>query len=164
MILAEDGHGFRPRLRRASLLLFATCQPEKETDVEYNTHRCGCGGRQADQGQVGIWLNAHYIGHGQTDQKGLNHALNHNPDGLVVSVEVAYHAKQGGCKDGLRCEAFEVGVTVGDNGGIRCEDTGKGISLEPHQHKDGTAEHQTNDDTGIHGSFCPFLVSGSYVL
>lgn len=76
-----------------------------EDDIDHNTkYRCNrcC---KSDLRQAGIRLDTHIIGQRQADKQGLDQSLYHNPQRLVMSIEISDHAKQHRCYDGLQCEA-----------------------------------------------------------
>lgn len=65
-------------------------------------HRC-C---QTDLCQAGVWLDTHEVSEGETDAEGLDQTLEHNPEGFVVTVEVADHAEQNSGDDGFGRKAL----------------------------------------------------------
>ena len=109
-------------------LIFVPFEPQEKADIEQNAHcsRGGCG--QTDHRQAGIGLDAHNIRHGKTYQQSLHKSLCHDPENLVVAIEVAHHAEQDGSGDGFGCKALEVGVAVGNDSGICRKETGENIS------------------------------------
>lgn len=79
-----------------------------ESHIQNDPDHGGYRGGKADPGQAGVGLNAHEIRHGKADEKGLDQPLDHDPKGLLVSVEVTDHTEQDGGGDGLRGETFQV--------------------------------------------------------
>ena len=137
---------------------------EEEADIQHDAHS-GRGGRgQTDHGQAGVRLDAHDVSHGQADQEGLHKALHHDPDGLVVAVEVAHHAEQHRCDDRLRRKTAQIGEGIHNDGGVCSEDAGQQIALEPHQRKHRTAEDQTDGNAGEQSLPGPLFVAGADIL
>ena len=91
---------------------------QKESDVQNDSH-CGryrcC---KTDLCQAGIRLDTHKVRHWKSYQKRLDQALDHNPYGLVVSVEIAYHTEQNSRYQCLRSKPLQIIKALLDNAGI----------------------------------------------
>lgn len=94
---------------------------EVEADVQHDSDGGGRRGGQTDHSQARIGLDAHEVGHGQAYQQGLHQTLHHDPDSLVVAVEITHHAEQHSSGDGLWREAFQIGESVCDHGLSGCQ-------------------------------------------
>lgn len=81
-------------------------QIQIKSNIQYDSDKRGNRGSETDHGQAGIWLDTHYVCKRQADQKRLDESLHHNPESLVVAVEVADHAEKDGGHDCLRREAL----------------------------------------------------------
>ena len=107
-----------------------------EDDADEGRYRRG----KADHGQAGVGAAAHEIGHRQADAEGLYKALGHDPDRLVVAIEIADHAEEHGRKDGLGREAFKILEALLDDIGIGREYPGQQVAAEHYEGKDGNTE------------------------
>ena len=94
---------------------------EVEADVQHDSDGGGRRGGQTDHSQARIGLDAHEVGHGQAYQQGLHQTLHHDPDSLVVAVEITHHAEQHSSGDGLWREAFQIGESVCEHGAAKGE-------------------------------------------
>ena len=85
---------------------FFLVQVEIKSNVQQDADSCGnrCG--KSDPCQAGVWLDTHEVSEGETDAEGLDQTLEHNPEGFVVTVEVADHAEQNSGDDGFGRKAL----------------------------------------------------------
>ena len=121
-------------------------------------------GSETDLGQAGVGLDTHEVGQRQADQKSLDQALGHNPDGLVVSVEITYHTEKNRRHKGLQSETLQIIIAILDNGCLRGEKACQHIALQHDECEDQAADGETHADTGKHGLFRTFCLSCSHVL
>ena len=137
---------------------------EIEPNVQNDAHDGGDRRGQANLGQAGVGLDAHKIRQGQAHQKGLDEALHHDPQGLIVAVEVAHHTEQDGGHDGLRREALQVLKALLHDLCVGREDTGQQIALEQDEHEHNAPEGQADANPRQHGLFGPRLLARAHVL
>ena len=98
-----------------------------------------------DLRQAGIRLDTHIIGQRQADKQGLDQSLYHNPQRLVMSIEISDHAKQHRCYDGLQCEAPQIIISFLNNDSISCKDSCQKISFKHYKDKYDTCLLYTSD-------------------
>ena len=125
---------------------------------------CGDHCSPIDLRQAGIRLDTHIIGQRQADKQGLDQSLYHNPQRLVMSIEISDHAKQHRCYDGLQCEAPQIIISFLNNDSISCKDSCQKISFKHYKDKYDTSDHEANTNSGIHCFLRPLLISGSHIL
>ena len=97
---------------------FHTGKVQKESNVQNDSH---CGRYRCCKTylcQAGIRLDTHKVRHWKSYQKRLDQALDHNPYGLVVSVEIAYHTEQNSRYQCLRSKPLQIIKALLDNAGI----------------------------------------------
>ena len=109
-------------------------------------------------------MDAHKVRQGQAHQKGLDEALHHDPQGLIVAVEVAHHTEQDGGHDGLRREALQVRKALLHDLCVGREDTGQQVPPEQDEHEHDAPEGQTDADPRQYGLFGPRLLACAHVL
>ena len=122
-----------------------------KSHIQNDPDHGGYRGGKTDLGQAGVGLDAHEIRHGKADENGLDQPLDHDPKGLLVSVEVTDHTEQDGGGDGLRGETFQVFKALLNDRRIGGEEARQHIALQHDQNKDHAAEAKTHTDPGKHG-------------
>ena len=158
-IFAAVGHadrGILPALPAGKI----NVESHIQNDPDHRGHRGG----KADHGQAGVGLNAHEIRHGKADEKGLDQPLDHDPKGLLVSVEVTDHTEQDGGGDGLRGETFQVFKALLDDRRIGGEEARQHIALQHDQNEDHAAKAKAHADPGKHGLFGALGIAGAHIL
>ena len=149
---------------QSRFLFDLTLQIQEEAHIQHDAHRSRRGGGQADIGQAGVGPDAHEVGHGQTNQQGLDQALDHDPNGFVIAVEVANHAEKHSRDQRLGCKAFQVGVGICNNLSVRGKGTGQQVALQHDEGKDEAADHKADANAGEHGFLGAPPVAGTDVL
>ena len=99
------------------------------SDVQDDADDRGNRGCETDLRQAGVRLDTHEVGQREAHQKCLDESLCHNPECLVISVEISDHAEQNRGHDGFECESFQVIIAVLDDRRIRREEAGQDIAL-----------------------------------
>ena len=145
-------------------VLFSPVQINKESYVQEDSHsrchRCS----QTDLCQTCVRLNTHKICQRQTYQKCLDQTLCHDPDSLVISIEITNHTEQNCCHKCLRCKTFQICKSILDNRCICRKSTAQYITFKQNQYKYHTANSQTHTDSCKHRLFRTFFLSCTYIL
>ena len=144
--------------------IFCAVQVYIKSHIQDNSRYCCHRGSQSDLGKICIWLYTHKICQWQTYQKCLDQSLDHYPDCLVISIEIANHTEQDCCHYGFRCKAFQIVKCITDNFCICGENTSQHITFEHNQYKYHTSHSKPYSDSCKHGLFCSFFLARSYVL
>ena len=97
--------------------------------VEHDAEKGRRGSGRTDQHEIGVRQDTHDIGHGQTDEEGLDEALDHDEEGLAMAVEVAHEAEEHIGENGIQSKATEELEGPADGGGVGGKDSGHHILL-----------------------------------
>ena len=141
--------------------------PLKIDEKEYIQHNADCGGNRSgktDLCQAGVWLDTHKVSQRQSDKQCLGQSLDHNPERLVITVEIADHAEQNSGQDCFRRKSFQVSKAVLDNLCVGRENTGQQVTLPQNECKYTAAECKTDSDTGQHCLTGTLWITCAYIL
>ena len=144
--------------------LFFAVKIEVEADVQDYAGQRGHRRGKANLRQARVRLDAHHIRKRQADEQRLDETLCHDPERLVVAVEVAEHAEEDRRQDGLGREALQILKAFLHDLGIRREKSRQRIALEHHEREYGAAKKQPHADARQHRLLCALLISRAHVL